>query len=456
MKKAGPGGRSLCTTWTATVGVRAPSAERISCDERKEVFMRKWTKTALTGVMVIAACGGGESNWSGTVTDSAGIQVVTNPAGGLWTDETRPTVTELWRIGTQDGDPNMQFGAITSLDVGSNGDVYVLDTQAREVRVFNQEGQHLHDIGGPGTGPGELGQALVTVMLTPGDTVLVPDIMQQRVIRYAPDGSPVGQFQIPLDAGIPMRWEQTPDRRIVQQVRIMTLPGQQAPGATPTDPVDRLLVRAYDGTLTDTLMTFESGQTFNFGGQTPQIKLFEPEPMWSIGQDGTVFFGMNSEFSIEMRDAAGQPVRIVRLPYERKPVTDADQRTFLDMMRELFSTQGVPPQALDQLTSMIQFAEFYPAYANVMGGPDNTMWVQRVRTAAEAEASGESFNPQQGDSGSRTWDVFDHEGRYLGPIDMPARFQPMHVEGSNIYGVARDDLDVQYVVKLQLVGFSPT
>jgi hypothetical protein len=51
--------------------------------------------------------------------------------------------------------------------------------------------------------------------------------------------------------------------------------------------------------------------------------------------------------------------------------------------------------------------------------------------------------------------VFDHEGRYLGPIDMPARFQPMHVEGSNIYGVARDDLDVQYVVKLQLVGFSP-
>jgi hypothetical protein len=126
------------------------------------------------------------------------------------------------------------------------------------------------------------------------------------------------------------------------------------------------------------------------------------------------------------------------------------------MMQELFAAQGVPPQALSQLTNMIQFAEFYPAYANLMGGPENTMWVQRVRTASEAAASGESFDPQQGDGGSRTWDVFDGDGRYLGALDLPERFQPMHVAGNAIYGVGRDDLDVQYVVKLQLDGFSAT
>jgi hypothetical protein len=424
--------------------------------ERKDVFMREWMKVALVGALVVAGCGGEGVTWGGTVTDSAGIQIVSNPTTGLWTDATRPTVTEVLRIGTQAGDPALQFGAISSLDVGADGRIYVLDTQAREVRVFDPSGQHLHNIGAPGTGPGELGQALVAVMLTPGDTVLVPDIMQQRVNRYAPDGTSLDQFPIPFDAGIPMRWEQTPDRHIVQQVRIMTLPGQQQPGTTPVDPIDRLLVRDYDGTLTDTLMSFDSGQTFNFAGENPQIRLFEPEPMWSIGLDGTVFFGMNSAFSIEMRNQNGEPVRIVRLPFELKPVTDADETTFRDMMQELFAAQGVPPQALSQLTSMIQFAEFYPAYANLMGGPDNTMWVQRVRTASEAAASGESFNPEQGDGGSKTWDVFDGEGRYLGALDMPARFQPMHVAGNAIYGVGRDDLDVQYVVKLQLDGFSAT
>lgn len=419
--------------------------------------MRDWTRAVLTGLLFTAGCTGGDGgNWAGTVTDSAGVQIVSNPTTGLWTEQTRPTVTEVWRIGSQAGDAATQFGAISSLDVGADGNVYVLDTQAREIRVFDQTGQHLHNIGGPGTGPGELGQALVSVMLTPGDTVLVPDIMQQRVIRYAPDGTTVGQFPIPFDAGIPMRWEQTPDRRIVQQVRVMTLPGQQAPGTTPVDPVDRLLVRAYDGTLTDTLMTFDSGETFNFAGESPQIRLFEAEPMWAIGLDGTVFFGVNSDFRIEMRTAEGEAQRIVRLPMERKPVTDADMETFRSMMQELFAAQGVPPEAVSRLASMIQFAEFYPAYANIMGGPGNTMWVQRVRTAAEAAASGESFNPQQGDSGSRTWDVFDTEGRYLGALDMPARFQPMHVEGNTIYGVARDDLDVQYVVKLQLDGFAAT
>jgi hypothetical protein len=289
-------------------------------------------------------------------------------------------------------------------------------------------------------------------MLTPGDTVLVPDIMQQRVNRYAPDGTPLGQFPIPFEAGIPMRWEQTPDRRIVQQVRIMPFPGQQ-PQAVPVDPVDRLLVRAHDGTLIDTLMTFDSGETFQFSGNSPQIRLFEAEPMWAIGLDGTVFFGMNSDFSIELRDAGGVPRRIVRLAIERKPVTESDQNTFRKMMEELFGQQGLPPEAVARVAGMIQFAEFYPAYANIMGGPENTMWVQRVRTASEAAASGESFDPQQGDSGSHTWDVFDAEGRYLGPIDMPRRFQPMHVTGNTIYGVARDDLDVQYVVKLRLDGF---
>ncbi|MGH7500804.1 MAG: hypothetical protein ACREL7_03515 [Longimicrobiales bacterium] len=412
------------------------------------------TRCALAGLIMVACAGGDGAEWAGTVTDSAGIAIVTNPATGLWMDAVRPAITEEWRIGTQAGDPNLQFGAITGLDVGSDGSVYVLDTQARTVRVYDQAGTYLRTIGGPGSGPGELGPTLVSLMLGPGDTVLVPDIMQQRVNRYAPDGASIGQFGIPFDAGIPMRWEQTPDRQIVQQVRIMELGGPPSAAAAPVEPVDRLLLRAPDGTLTDTLMTFASGATFQFRGNSAQIRLFDTEPMWAIGLDGTVFFGLNSEFSIEMRTSDGVMQRIVRLPMERKPVTDADQQQFREMMSELFAQQGLPPETVAQISSMIQFAEFYPAYSQIMGGPENTMWVQRVRTATEAAASGESFDPQQGDSGSRVWDVFDAEGRYLGPLEMPARFQPLHVTGNTIYGVGRDDVDVQYVVKLRLDGLS--
>ena len=53
--------------------------------------------------------------------------------------------------------------------------------------------------------------------------------------------------------------------------------------------------------------------------------------------------------------------------------------------------------------------------------------------------------------GSVEWDVFDGEGRYLGVVSMPPRFQARSFVGDGIYGVIRDGLDVPYVVRLRVV-----
>jgi hypothetical protein len=58
------------------------------------------------------------------------------------------------------------------------------------------------------------------------------------------------------------------------------------------------------------------------------------------------------------------------------------------------------------------------------------------------------------DEGSPDWSVFDREGRYLGVVRMPDRFKPMVFRGDEIYGVWRDDLDVQYVLRLRILGMT--
>ena len=63
----------------------------------------------------------------------------------------------------------------------------------------------------------------------------------------------------------------------------------------------------------------------------------------------------------------------------------------------------------------------------------------------------EAFNFIE-DIGAKDWDVFDDEGRFLGVVTMPPRFSPRVIVGSKIYGVFRDDLDVQYAMRLQIVG----
>jgi hypothetical protein len=60
------------------------------------------------------------------------------------------------------------------------------------------------------------------------------------------------------------------------------------------------------------------------------------------------------------------------------------------------------------------------------------------------------FNIQ--DLGAPDWDVFDADGRYLGVVSMPQRFSPRGLREDKVYGVWRDELDVQYVTRLRIVG----
>ena len=97
------------------------------------------------------------------------------------------------------------------------------------------------------------------------------------------------------------------------------------------------------------------------------------------------------------------------------------------------------------------FAEFFPAFYQFHTGDEGTLWVQPVRSPAELpDEALERYNFIE-DFGGPDWDVFDADGRYLGVVSMPLRFQPRLFHGDRVYGVWRDDLDVQYVVRLRIV-----
>jgi hypothetical protein len=60
-----------------------------------------------------------------------------------------------------------------------------------------------------------------------------------------------------------------------------------------------------------------------------------------------------------------------------------------------------------------------------------------------------SYNPFRGESPD--WDVFDAEGHFLGVVSMPDHFTPWLFVGDAIYGVQRDELDAESVVRLRVV-----
>jgi hypothetical protein len=415
--------------------------------------MRRWPVVVLL-VVHAGACEPGTTQWGGTERDSAGVTVVQNPLEGNWTLREQPQVVEELRIGAEEGDPVYQFGTVVSIDVDDAGRIHVLDQQASQVRVFDGEGKHVRTLGGPGGGPGELSPATMAVLAGPADVVYVADIMRQRIAAFGADGAETGSTPMLVQNGIPMRWDVSPGGRFVMQVRTMTLPGM-----TDTVPMkDRILVRDPASEQADTLLELESGRTFQFsGGGVPRFRLFESEPMWAVLEDGRIAHGRNDSYRIELLAQDRTVKRVITRPVERRPVTEADRTAILDMMRRTMEQQlaGQGPQAAAmarQIVQSTQFADHYPMFASLLGGPGGTLWVQRIRTAEDAKNEGGTFDAQ--DVGSSQWDVFDAEGRLLGMLQLPAKFQPMRVDGEHIYGVLRDELDVQHVARLRVVGLA--
>lgn len=401
----------------------------------------------LLGIVIVSvsvACGPAPDTveWAGTVRDSAGVAIVENTLPGLWSDSDGWTLVEELRIGGIGGDLPYQFGQVGTIAVDSEGHIFVSDGQAQEVRVFSADGRHLRTMGRPGSGPGELGLGASVVLLTKGDTLLVPDARNRRINRFSPEGESLGSVPLEPEKGRPLRYNLTSTGGMTVQLRPVSLPnGSQA------ETMDAVVVIEPSGLFGDTLLRLPTGGLF----QGPGIHYFTPEPIWEVTDSLTVLYGMNSEYRIGFYDGQGSLRRVVGMPSEPQPITDRDIRAFFAYLDRAWLDAGVPPSRLSANHANVHFAEFLPVFSTFHTGYLGSLWVQPVQAPGLlSDEEIELYNFVE-DFGASDWDVFDSEGRFLGEVRMPSRFSPRIFIGDRIYGVARDDLDVQYVVRLRIV-----
>ena len=375
------------------------------------------------------------AGWAGTVADSAGIPVVQNPDQGVWGAEEAWTVEEILSVGAMDGELTHIFGQIIGVDVDADGNVLIADGQAREIRVFGADGEYLRTIGRPGSGPGEIGLGMNGVFVV-GDQVIVPDMGNARVNRFSLSGDFISGQRMELAEGIPFRWDLAGEGRLVVQKRTLIPADSLAPPAG-----DPIITFVAEGEKPDTVAVLPVGESFQFQGGQARVRFFDPEPIWDADPDGRLLTARNSAMRFYVWGTDGALQRVITLPHQPKPVTERDKQVFLDAIREATRQQGAPPEAVEAFLQQAQFADSYPAFVSLALGPLGSVWVQRFLTGTELAGQEGTFDIQ--DMGSSTWDVFDAEGRYLGDVTFPGKYQPIRAIGDRFYGVARDDLDVQ-------------
>jgi hypothetical protein len=385
---------------------------------------------------VLLACSEEASRWTGTVHDSAGVTIVSNPEVGLWSPGKKWTLTEELRIGTVEGSPEYQFGDLGGVVADSHGRIYALDVMAQEVKVYSPEGTFLHVVGGPGGGPGEL-RGAVALLMGPGDTLLVQDNRAYRINRYSPDGSSAGGYPIPLNERHPQAFRATESGVIAEQFQYPESPGQLQPEA----PVDAIVRETTGGVVLDTLLTYPSLAA-------PGVQIYAPGMAWDLTDSTGLVCGVSDDYRIEVREG-GALRRIVAKPFFHQPISEQEKAAILDRMARAAVESGATPSWLAMMRDATHVGDFVPAFGRIAAGPEGTIWVQRIRPVADLLEEGQ---PDFTHPGASEWDVFDSEGRLLGVVTMPPRFIPTEFRGNKIYGVLRDESDVSYAVRLRVVG----
>ncbi|MCE2397967.1 MAG: 6-bladed beta-propeller [Gemmatimonadetes bacterium] len=389
------------------------------------------------------------------VTETIGdTTVVRTLSGSVW--EGDATLVPEVSIGELDGPEEYLFGRIFSIAADDDRNVYVFDHQAQEVRVFDPEGTYVETLGGRGEGPGEFSRA-EAIALLPDGRLVVRDPGNQRIEVFGPASGQSDQWGYRaggLYTGSPL-YTDVNGRTFVY-----------APDRSDDDRGTHLIVFGPDGTQVDTLpypsstheppmLTAErrgvtaSGQPTR--GSTATHLPFSPMFQWTVHPSGHFLTGLSARYRIDLArdddvlriERAADPVRVH--DEERDHKRDGVVEDMRDMDPD-WSWNGPP------------IPEHKPFFNQLLAGRNGRIW---VRLATEGQpVENEYYDPEDPGSMPIVWsesvryDVFETDGVYLGAVVPPDEFSPYPnpvFDGDHVWGVTRDELGVQRVVRFRIV-----
>ena len=157
--------------------------------------------TLLLALLLCAASVGVATagKWKGKTIDEGGVPHMVNPAEGM--EKARSIqLEELWRLGGDSDDEDEFFGIVSRVLIDETGNVYLLDSQLSEIKIYDAAGGYLNTIGREGEGPGEFRGAAGMFWL-PGGAIGVLQAAPGKIVMLTPEGDPAGEHPLPSAEG---------------------------------------------------------------------------------------------------------------------------------------------------------------------------------------------------------------------------------------------------------------
>jgi hypothetical protein len=350
------------------------------------------------------------------------------------------------------------FTAIGSIRELSNGRVIVSDARDRIVQMLDFESGEAAPVGREGQGPGEYSFP-GGVFAAPGDSTLLFDPMNQRLLIIAPNGKPAGQHALRREGSGPGPRAMVAPRGSDARGRLYSEGMAFRMGPNGPETPDSVPVVRYDlgrGT-SDTLAFVKvaknnaqvSGGQGNMRVSVGMANPLAPRDEWAVAPDGRVAIVRPEPYRVEWVAANGTRTAGPVIPAPKTKVTDADKKQVEDARKgqtAMMVTRDEGPRGNSQqaramsaadLPPLTNWPEYKPPFTSGAArvAPNGELWVRRTR------APGDEIP---------YYDVFDASGRLVGHVTLPKGARLVGFGKGSVYLVRTDADDLQYLQKYAL------
>jgi hypothetical protein len=335
--------------------------------------------------------------WKGKEDLRDGARYMVNPNEPMQSSLSS-TPKELWRIGGDTDDEDEFFGVITQLLTDEEGNVYLLDSQLNQVKVFSAAGKLLRTIGREGEGPGEFRNA-GSMFFTRDGKLGVLQAFPGRIVLFTPEGEPAGDHPIPArdDGGMVLLFGGAS-----RAGNVVLVLGSNAFAENRFDQSRYLAGLTPEGK--EAAKYYEDTRTIDFANPVLDDSVWDTwDRRWTIGVDGRVYVCTDFlNYRIQVWNVDGTTDRVIEREYSHLKRT-ADE---MKMMEDIFTafTRQIP-------NATVKISDVNKDIDTIFAREDGTLWVLSSRGT-------HNLPPQA----AGVFDVFDRDGRF-------ARQVTLHVEG---------------------------
>ena len=331
------------------------------------------------------------------------------------------------------------FESPSTVSCDPEGNIYVVDSGAKNVKKFDAQGKFLKTIGREGQGPGEFGGLYYSTFAK--DRLILWDSGNRWLCAFTPDGDFIKSTNISYEEGFVRKLRGFPTGEIVVEKEKTYRNEPDKPQTCTIDlySPDLKFVRTI---YKRELWRKKYVRTKEYGISTLYFP-YSADVRWDVMPDGAIIIGFSADYELEIYDRSGKKISTITHAYEPFKVTEKDKKDYFDSI-EFYRMGERLKEVPEYITKYTEFPKNKPVYKNILADSEGNIWVV--------------LNMEQQDEKGRVLDVFDPAGKFIsrvlieGDAAFPDNRNAYIVHNGTFLLIETGDDDLYRVIRYKISG----